>query len=92
MNERFRSYADIVEEKIEDAKKSVEELRPEEQIEPIFVKPDGNLLVKILTDVPKFVGSNLENYGPLKAGDIITLPEEISKLLISRKAAENILE
>jgi len=92
MNEKFRSYEDIVEEKIEEAKKSVEELKPKEIIEQKLIKPDGKLMVKILNDLPRFVGSNLESYGPLKTGDVITLPEEIGKLLITRKVAENILE
>jgi DNA replication initiation complex subunit (GINS family) len=93
MNEKFRSYEDIVEEKIEDAKKSVDELKPKEVVEPQkLIKPDGKLMVKILDDLPRFVGSNLESYGPLKAGDVITLSEEIGNLLITRKVAENILE
>jgi len=92
MNERFKGYDTIVEEKIEDAKKTVEELKPEEEVKNIFVKPDGKLLVKALKDLPEFVGSDLKNYGPLKAGDVITLPEEIGNLLISRKVGENILE
>jgi len=95
MNEKFRSYADIVEEKVEEAKKSVEELRPIEPEKPVenkFIKPNGKLLVKVLADLPKFVGSNMEGYGPLKAGDVIYVPDEIGKLLITRKVAENILE
>jgi len=92
MNERFKGYETIVEEKIEDAKKTVEELKPEEEIKNIFVKPNGKILVKAIKDLPEFVGSDLKNYGPLKTGDVITLPEEIGNLLISRKVAENILE
>ena len=92
MNEKFRSYEDIVEEKIEEAKKSVEVLKPKEVVEQKLIKPDGKLMVKILDDLPRFVGSNLESYGPLKAGDVITLPEKIGELLITRKVAENILE
>ena len=92
MNEKFRSYADVVEEKVEEAKKSIEELRPEEKIENKFIKPNGKLLVKALVDLPRFVGSNMESYGPLKTGDVIYVPEDVGKLLITRKVAENILE
>jgi hypothetical protein len=93
MNEKFRSYIDIVEEKVEEAKKSMEELKPvEEKVENKFIKPNGKLLVKVLADLPKFVGSNMETYGPLKTGDVIYVPEEIGKLLMTRKVAENILE
>jgi len=93
MEEKFRDYEDIVEEKIEEAKKSINEIKPvEEKIEKIIVKPNGKLLVKILADLPRFVASDMQAYGPLKNGDVITLPEEIGKLLIIRKVAENILE
>lgn len=93
INEKFRSYADIVEEKVEEAKKSIEELKPvEEKVENVFIKPNGKLLVKVLVDLPRFIGPNLEGYGPLKTGDVIFVPEEVGKLLISRKVAENILE
>ncbi|NIO43983.1 MAG: hypothetical protein GTN36_00290 [Candidatus Aenigmarchaeota archaeon] len=93
MEEKFRDYEDLVEEKIEEAKKSIEDIKPvEEKIEKTVVKPDGKLLVKILTDLPRFVGSDMQAYGPLKIGDLITLPEKIGKLLISRKVAENILD
>jgi len=96
MSEKFKSYAEVVEEKIEDAKKSLEDLKKEEKkeenMENVVIKPNGRFLVKALVDLPRFVGSNLEAYGPLKAGDIITLPEDVGKLLISRKVAENILE
>ena len=93
INEKFRSYEDIVEEKVEEAKKSIEELKPKQIVEPQkLIKPNGKLMVKILADLPRFVGSNLESYGPLKAGDVITLPQEVGNLLITRKIAENILE
>jgi DNA replication initiation complex subunit (GINS family) len=93
MNEKFRSYAEIVEEKLEEAKKSIEELKPiEKEIENKFIKPNGKLLVKALIDLPRFVGSDMQSYGPIKAGDVIHVPEEVGKLLISRKVAENILE
>ncbi len=92
MNEKFREYEDIVEEKVQEAKKSIEEMKPKEKVEKIVLKPNGKTLVKILTDLPRFVGSDMQAYGPLKAGDVINLPEDIGKLLIARKVAENILE
>jgi DNA replication initiation complex subunit (GINS family) len=92
MNEKFRSFDDIVQEKVQEAKRSIEELRPiEEPAESIEIKPNGNLLLKILSELPRFVGSDMQAYGPLKEGDIITMPSEIGKLLITRKAAEQIL-
>jgi DNA replication initiation complex subunit (GINS family) len=90
MNEKFRSFDDIAQEKVEEAKRSIEEMKPVE-VENIAVKPNGKLLVKILIDLPKFVGTDMQSYGPLRTGDIITMPDVVAKLLISRKAAENIL-
>ena len=90
MNEKFRSFDDIAQEKVEEAKRSIEEMKPVE-VENIAVKPNGKLLVKILIDLPKFVGTDMQPYGPLRTGDIITLPDEVAKLLVTRKAAENIL-
>lgn len=96
MKERFIKPEEVVEEKVEEAKKSIEELKPveikEEQEKNKFIKPNGKLLVKILSDLPRFVGSDMKSYGPLKAGDVVYLPEEIGKLLITRNVAENILE
>jgi len=94
INEKFRNYADVAEEKIEEAKKSIEVLKPlePEPMKNTFIKPNGKLLVKALVDLPRFVGSDMESYGPLKAGDVIHVPEEVGKLLLSRKVAENILE
>jgi DNA replication initiation complex subunit (GINS family) len=92
MNEKFRSFDDIAEERIEEAKKSVEEMKPIEDVSQTIVKPNGKILVKILADLPRFTGSDMQLYGPLKVGDIITLPDEIGKLLITRKVAENILD
>jgi DNA replication initiation complex subunit (GINS family) len=91
MNEKFRSFDDIAEEKVEEAKKSIEEMKPVE-VENIVVRPNGKILVKVLIDLPKFSGVDMQSYGPLRTGDIITLPDEVAKLLITRKAAENILD
>jgi DNA replication initiation complex subunit (GINS family) len=95
MNEKFRSFTETAENKIEEAKRSIEELKPveiETPMEKTFIKPNGKLLVKILTDLPRFIGNDMEPYGPLKSGDVLSVPEETGKLLITRKVAENILE
>ena len=49
-------------------------------------------MVKVLVDVPRFVGTDMVNYGPLKTGDVITLPTDLANVLISRKIAENLLD
>lgn len=94
INDKYRSYDDVAEEKIEEAKESIEELKPEVEkpTERTFIKPNGKLLVKALIDLPRFVGNDMKSYGPIKTGDVIFVPEEIGKQLITRKVAENILE
>ena len=91
ITEQMISYADIVENKIEEVKKSLSEMK-EEKLENVMVKPNGKHLVKILVEIPKFVGTDMMTYGPLKTGDLITLPTDIANVLISRKVAENLLD
>ncbi len=92
ITEQMISYTEVVESKIEEAKKSISEIKKEEKVENIVIKPNGKHLVKVLVDLPKFIGTDMATYGPLKAGDLITLPNDVSNILISRKVAENILE
>jgi DNA replication initiation complex subunit (GINS family) len=91
ITEQMINYTEIVEEKIEEVKKSISEMK-EERIENLVVKPNGKHMLKILVDVPRFVGTDMITYGPLKTGDVITLPIDIANVLISRKVAENLLE
>tara|TARA_Y100000294_G_scaffold125461_1_gene116874 strand:+ start:393 stop:1034 length:642 start_codon:yes stop_codon:yes gene_type:complete len=47
-------------------------------------------LVRFLYSVPKFVGKELEEYGPFEEEDIANLPSEIADLLISKEKVEEI--
>ena len=49
-------------------------------------------LVRFLHSVPKFVGTELEEYGPFAEEDIANLPMEIADLLIGKGKAEGIKE
>ena len=72
----------------------VQEVQPQPVQEPIAPKPaekpiDPNKMnVRILTDMPKFIGTDLQPYGPFSTGDMVQLPKEIANVLISRKAAQ----
>jgi len=46
--------------------------------------------IVVLQDLEEFVGTNLKTYGPLKTGDVITVPQLVSELLIKRGAAEKL--
>jgi DNA replication factor GINS len=45
--------------------------------------------VKIISDIPSFVGTDLKEYGPYKVGEVVSLPEKIAQLFVSRKLGEN---
>ena len=47
-------------------------------------------LIKVLADVPSFVGEELEVYGPFKANDIVLLPKTFAQILIKNNKAEEI--
>lgn len=49
-------------------------------------------LVRFIAHVPKFVGTELEEYGPYEEEDIANLPAEIAEVLISKARAEEIKE
>ena len=49
-------------------------------------------LVRFISHVPKFVGSELEEYGPFEEEDIANLPAEIADVLISKSKADEIKE
>ncbi len=43
-------------------------------------------LIKV--DIPKVLDEKLREYGPFKAGDLVTLPKSIGKILVERDAAK----
>jgi DNA replication initiation complex subunit (GINS family) len=44
--------------------------------------------IKIIKDVPTFVGTDMQEYGPFSEGQKVDVPQKISKLLVLRKIAE----
>lgn len=46
-----------------------------------------NRSLKILSEVPQFVGVDGKSYGPFKAGEAIIIPAKVAELLLKRKAA-----
>jgi len=49
-------------------------------------------MLKIVNNVPMFVGSDMKKYGPFSKGDVVSLPEDVMNLLVSRNIAENIMD
>ena len=52
----------------------------------------NNLSVRILSDIPEFVGSDMKEYGPYRKGQKVAIPLKIAKLLESRKLGEVVRE
>lgn len=44
--------------------------------------------VRVLADVPSFVGPQMEPYGPLSSGETVELPAPVAQLLIRKGAVE----
>ena len=45
------------------------------------------LPIKILSDIPSFIGADMKEYGPFSAGQSVELPWKTAELLIQRKLA-----
>ncbi|MEK6808356.1 MAG: hypothetical protein AABY14_01580 [Nanoarchaeota archaeon] len=66
--------------------------KPKEEQVNNTIHPKGITMVRFLNAVPRFVGKELEIYGPYEPEDISVIPTEIAKLLISKARAEEINE
>lgn len=53
---------------------------------------DGYMLVKIKSEVPEFMGTDLEAYGPFDEGDEVEVPEDNAEILVNRGNAELVEE
>jgi len=49
------------------------------------VKKEEIVSVKILSDVPSFIGTDMKEYGPYKKNEVIEIPSKIAKLFVLRK-------
>jgi DNA replication initiation complex subunit (GINS family) len=49
-----------------------------------------NKMVRFLQPVPKFIGEDMQIYGPFEPEDIANLPERVSEILIKNNRAESI--
>ncbi len=97
--EKMMGYAEVIENKIDDIKKTMEDMRPNEIVEEPKVEPEpeptlepvqegSKKLLKILSEIPKFVGTDMETYGPFNKGEMANLPVDVAEILLSREVAE----
>ncbi len=66
--------------------------QPAEKEQTMDLKKKDTKLVRFLSAVPKFVGKELEEYGPFEEEDIASLPVEIATVLINKGRVEEISE
>ena len=53
-------------------------------------KPNSTKLVRFIYTVPKFVGNDLNTYGPFESENLASLPLKVADVLIKRKRAQEI--
>ena len=71
---------------------SLDEKKPAEIFRSAIELKKPTRLVRFTSHVPKFVGPELEEYGPFEEEDIANLPTEVVDILISKGKAEEIKE
>lgn len=79
------------EEEIEDEPDELEEVsteEPEEEETEVVEAEEGYEIVKIVAQVPEFMGTDLETYGPFDEGEEAEIPEDNAEILINRGNAE----
>ena len=53
-------------------------------------KPKNTKMIRVLAHIPKFVGKELEMYGPFNPDDMANIPDEIANILIKKGRAEEV--
>ena len=70
----------------------IEAKKPAEEFKSALELKKSTRLVRFTHPVPKFVGPELEEYGPFEEEDIANLPVEIANVLINKGKVEEIKE
>ncbi len=56
------------------------------------IQTSEKIIITFLQPVPKFVGRNLELYGPYELGNVATIPKELALVLIAKGRAREVTE
>jgi DNA replication initiation complex subunit (GINS family) len=73
----------------EEKKTGAAQLPAEEKKEEITEEQKKEIsMIRFLHPVPKFVGKNLEEYGPFDKDDVANIPSELAELLVNKGRAE----
>lgn len=92
----FNEHREILEKKkkgngIDVDKPEIEkETKEENQKTDGEAESEGYVNIEILSEVPEFMGTDLESYGPFEKGEEVKIPEENAEILINRGNAEEI--
>ena len=97
LKEAFTDHRKLADDRKSDAERvDVPEPSPEPEPEPEPEETadeeseDGYVEVKILSDVPEFMGTDLESYGPFEEGEEVKIPDDNAEILVNRGNAEEI--
>ncbi|WEL19334.1 hypothetical protein [Candidatus Nanohalococcus occultus] len=83
----FDDVEDFEEQTTSERQESTEETE-EENIQEAEEVEDGYTKVKITSEVPEFMGTDLESYGPYDEGEEVQIPEDNAEILVNRGSAE----
>lgn len=78
---------EVPQEKLPKTRQEKSVYEPQEEL-PKIVEPPGFKFVRILDEIPKFLGTDGKAYGPFKQDDMVTLEERIAELLVEKGKAE----
>lgn len=101
IKERFNTYSDSIEEVVKKKADDLQVPNTETEKEPVETEEtaeqsneesveDGYEKVRIVSNVPEFMGTDLESYGPFEEGEKTELPEENADILVNRGSAEKV--
>ncbi|MFB6216093.1 MAG: hypothetical protein ABEJ72_03880 [Candidatus Aenigmatarchaeota archaeon] len=99
LKEVFQGYTGKVNDLVEEGKDNFEEVEiPEEEesedeedeVGESQSAEEGYVVVKIISDVPEFMGTDLESYGPFDEGEEVEIPEDNAEILVNRGNAEEL--
>ncbi len=87
---KFESHMDQLEEKLNSTSPQMEEETEsfEENSENEDSVGEDMARVKIMSEVPEFMGTDLESYGPFEEGEETEIPEDNAEILANRGSAE----
>lgn len=95
MRSVFKEHSEKMGGKIESDSPDQEKVNREPEPEPEPDKETGNeeseeeyVEIQVTSQVPEFMGTDLESYGPFEEGDTAEVPEENAEILINRGNAE----